>query len=346
VDKRDHLQQQQQREQGVQWERGKLRVGIGFSAQAASSRGGEGLKAAAVTAGDAAAANFEAAIPGYSSMTGLERLKARTRLALQKADEVSAAAAAAAAADSDEGGVEGGGGGGTGAAGGGGGAKRPWTRYVFDEHAELEEEQEERLKMMDETVGHGMIAGLGSMADRAEEEQLISKRTISRVDSQRAAKEAAHEAAIFGGVVPGVTGGGVAAASSAAASDVGSSGNGHGVGAGGRGGFKAREGGFAEGCPEAGFAGLRSGIGHAGKRGMGREIIGEGAEGGLGRVDGTELGQGVLLNSGLHGEGGPIGASGVLKGATGLSETIVVQQQKGLSWREKVAAMKGGRGST
>ena len=63
---------------------------------------------------------------------------ARTRLALQKADEASAAKAAAAAAaisDDDEGG------GGRVAADG---AKRPWTRYVFDEHAELEEEQEER----------------------------------------------------------------------------------------------------------------------------------------------------------------------------------------------------------
>ena len=195
--------------------------------------------------------------------------------------------------------------------------------------------------MMAETVGQGMIAGLGggAAADKEEEMLLIRKRTNARMEKQRAAKEAAHEAAIFGGAGSGAT--------AAASGGAGSFGGGRFGDAGGR--VKHQE----NGSQEDGFAGLRSGVDQ-----VEQAWIGAAAEGGGGASVGVEVvsvsrtagTQGVAVEpqvGGMQGrvDGNGLGAASSV-GLGGLADSLVVQQQKGLSWRERVATMKGAKGSS
>jgi hypothetical protein len=136
-----------------------------------------------------------ASIPGYSSMTPAEQLKARMRMLMDVAD-MQNAAAAAAADDADVGGSAGG---------------AAWTRFVLDKHGALDEDKHAMQQLLDQQVGQAGFAG-GDSADVEGEVRAAfimgTGRAAARRASAKSAAEQAHEDAIFGrGAQPGGYGG-------------------------------------------------------------------------------------------------------------------------------------------
>lgn len=132
-------------------------------------------------------------IPGYEYMTAAEKLKARMRLVMSKAEQQGAAAEDAAAgvgsgmvghSDSSDVGNNG------------------WTRFVFDRHGEMDEDKQARQKLMDAEVGQVAMSGFGNAADHTLDTAAAFIMGTGRVAAQREgiakAAEAAHDDAIFG----------------------------------------------------------------------------------------------------------------------------------------------------
>lgn len=134
-----------------------------------------------------------ALIPGYDHMAPAEKLKARMQLVMSKAEQQSAAAEAAAA-------------GAVGPSGVGKAAdttsSEGWTRFVLDQHGELEEDKHARQHLLDSEVGQSAMGGFGNAADDTVDTDAAFIMGTGRVAAQRAgiaqAAEAAHDDAIFG----------------------------------------------------------------------------------------------------------------------------------------------------
>lgn len=149
-----------------------------------------------------AALDYASLIPGYDAMGPAEKLKARTRLALSRADGVSRKrerdeleeAEREAGRDGDGGDVP--------------AVQRPWTRFVFDSTAPLEEDRALRpsLTFLEDREGQeGEGDAAAAMAGPAESgvEEGGALNTVSFRQSGKAAArkelDSKHEAAIFGG---------------------------------------------------------------------------------------------------------------------------------------------------
>eukprot|EP00775_Hariotina_reticulata_P002793 gene2793-3086_t len=157
------------------------KLGLGSSSGNSRRKGVQGLDAAAH-------------IPGYEQMTAAEKLKARMRLVMQHAGKQQQQQGASVAEDA----------GGT-----------AWTRFVFDEHGELDEDKAARQALMDREVGQGGIqydaadadgGVLGTLAAAGEGGDhnvgaafiMGTGRAAARRANVARAKESAHEDAIFG----------------------------------------------------------------------------------------------------------------------------------------------------
>jgi hypothetical protein len=152
-------------------------LGIISSSSSSRKKGVQGLDPAAL-------------ISGYEQMTAADKLKARMKLVMQHAEKNKPAAAA------DPGGAT-------------------WTRFVFDQHGELEEDKAARQALMDREVGQGGIGGdaadtdggvFGTLAAAGEGGDhnigaafiMGTGRAAARRVTVARAKESAHEDAIFG----------------------------------------------------------------------------------------------------------------------------------------------------
>lgn len=250
-----------------------------------------------------------ASIPGYAQMSALEKLKARTRLALQKADVTAAAKAAAAELEEAEKG------------GGGDGSRRPWTRFVFDKHAELDEDAADRQQHLDAAVGMGGVNSLQSLAggigltggdlgvfDRDDVELAAGQGSFlgGAAQQRQRLQEAAHEAAIFG--APVAAGGAAVAGGS---SQVGRRSN---------------------------TAGLGAALHHDGSRPAGDHhgVAVWDAGHGQGLGDTGDRSVGAVDDAVDHAAGGAGSTAGAL-----LCEQVVAQ--KPLSWRERAALKRAGQ---
>lgn len=149
-----------------------------------------------------AAPDYALLIPGYDAMGPAEKLKARTRLALSRADGVSRKrerdeledAVREAGRDGDGGDAP--------------AVQRPWTRFVFDSTAPLEEDRALRpsLTFLEDREGQeGEGDAAAAMAGPGESgvEEGGALNTVSFRQSGKAATrkelDSKHEAAIFGG---------------------------------------------------------------------------------------------------------------------------------------------------
>lgn len=88
-----------------------------------------------------------------------------------------------------------------------------WTRFVFDQHGELDEDKQARQKLMDAAVGQTAMGRFGNAADDTVDTSAAFTMGTGRVAAQRAdltkAAEAAHDDAVFGRLFGG---GGVSSA--------------------------------------------------------------------------------------------------------------------------------------
>lgn len=137
-------------------------------------------------------------IPGYAAMSASEKLKARMRLVMAKAEQQGAAAEAAEDAGAGRGAA-----GrvlGTAADASAAGKEQGWTRFVFDQHGMLDEDKQARQKLMDSEVAGGYG---GEDADADVDGAGVAfvmgtgRAAAKRATAQQAA-EREHEDAIFG----------------------------------------------------------------------------------------------------------------------------------------------------
>ncbi|KAF6251629.1 hypothetical protein COO60DRAFT_1644806 [Scenedesmus sp. NREL 46B-D3] len=151
--------------------------------ESGSRGGGAGGKAGSVSVLDAAAH-----IPGYATMSAAERMKARMRLVMAKAEQQGTAAEAA---------EDGSAGAGAGAVVGEGG----WTRFVFDKHGALDEDKLARQRLMDAEVAAGVSGSSAAVGASVEEAGAAFVMGTGRAAARRAATlitaQEQHEAAIF-----------------------------------------------------------------------------------------------------------------------------------------------------
>ncbi|GIL44537.1 hypothetical protein Vafri_2066 [Volvox africanus] len=175
-----------------------------FSERSNGQNGG-GRASASTAAGGAKRTDrtvYSELIPGYNSMSPAERLRARTRLALKQAD-------ARARSDGDDAA--------NGCGGSGGSGSAPWTRFVLNKDAPLDEDgARPGLPVWDPNGADAAEEKRYNLHGLQEEQEnlkggglnaLSFRRTIDVERRQQALRqaEAQHEAAIFGAVVSEVT---------------------------------------------------------------------------------------------------------------------------------------------
>jgi hypothetical protein len=129
-------------------------------------------------------------IPGYAGMSAAEKMKARMRLVMAKAEQQGAAAKAA-----DDAGV--GAGEGTGVSGG-----AAWTWFVFDKHGALDENKLARQQLMDAEVAAAVAGSSAAVGADVEDAGAAFVMGTGRAAARRAVTlrtaEEQHEDAIFG----------------------------------------------------------------------------------------------------------------------------------------------------
>jgi hypothetical protein len=122
-------------------------------------------------------------------MSAAEKMKARMRLVMAKAEQQGAAADAAEDADAA-------------AAAAAVRGESGWTRFVFDKHGALDEDKLARQQLMDAEVAAGVAGSSAAVGADVEEAGAAFVMGTGRAAAQRAAKqrtaEEQHEDAIFG----------------------------------------------------------------------------------------------------------------------------------------------------